>query len=92
MSEVDAIGEALGIAITTPLEQRMQVALDARTFKMTMLQDLERGKPLEFDAIYTSICEMRELAGIPTPMLDIFLPLMVLRARTAAKYQVARGT
>jgi 2-dehydropantoate 2-reductase len=92
MSEVDAIGEALGIAITTPLEQRMQVALDARTFKMTMLQDLERGKPLEFDAIYTSICEMRELAGIPTPMLDIFLPLMVLRARTAAKCQVARGT
>jgi 2-dehydropantoate 2-reductase len=87
MSEVDAIGEALGIAITTPLEERMQHALDAKTFKHTMLQDLERGKSMEFDAIYTSICEMRELAGIPTPMLDIFLPLMVLRIRTAAKGQ-----
>jgi 2-dehydropantoate 2-reductase len=85
MNEVDAIGEALGVEITTPLAQRMKIALDAGTFKMSMLMDLERGKPLEFDAIYTSICEMRELAGIPTPMLDIFLPLMVLRVRTASK-------
>jgi 2-dehydropantoate 2-reductase len=92
MSEVDAIGTALGIAIPTPLEQRMQLALNAKTFKMTMLQDLERGRPLEFDAIYTSICEMRELAGIPTPMLDIFLPLMFLRVRTAEKSRVERST
>jgi 2-dehydropantoate 2-reductase len=71
MREVDAIGEALGIAITTPLEQRMYHALDAGSFKHTMLQDLERGKPLEFDAIYTSICEMQELAGIITPVPNL---------------------
>jgi len=85
MSEVDAIGQELGVEITTSLEQRMKVALDAPAFKFSMLQDLERGKPLEFDAIHTSICEMRDLGGIPTPMLDILLPLLVLRARTAAK-------
>jgi 2-dehydropantoate 2-reductase len=91
MSEVDAIGEALGVAITKPLQSRMQLALDAKNFKHTMLQDLERGKPLEFQPIYDSICEVRDLAGIPTPMLDIFLPLMVLRVRAAIKDQAERG-
>jgi 2-dehydropantoate 2-reductase len=53
--------------------------------KMSMLQDLERGRPLEIDALADSIRTMREIAGVATPTIDLVLTLLRLRAGAAQK-------
>jgi 2-dehydropantoate 2-reductase len=52
-----------------------------------MLQDLERGRPMEIDALVTAVQELGRLAGIATPMIDTVLPLIQARARAAGLYR-----
>jgi len=47
-----------------------------------MLQDLERGRAMEIDPLVGVIQEMGRLTGIPTPVTDIVLALIRMRARS----------
>ena len=38
--------------------------------KMSMLQDLERGRSLEIDALVTALQELGHLTDVPTPLID----------------------
>ncbi|MHC1719739.1 MAG: ketopantoate reductase family protein [Clostridiaceae bacterium] len=40
------------------------------THKSSMLQDVEKGKPCEIDAINGVICEYGKMFGVPTPLND----------------------
>ncbi len=51
-----------------------------------MLQDLERGRPIEIDPLVTVVQEMGRLTEIPTPALDAVLALVAQRARIAGLY------
>jgi 2-dehydropantoate 2-reductase len=53
---------------------------------MSMLQDLERGRSLEIDALVTAVQEMGRLTGAPTPIIDAVLALVQERGRTAHLY------
>jgi 2-dehydropantoate 2-reductase len=48
-----------------------------------MLQDLEKGRPMEIDALVASVSELGRLTSVPTPTIDTLLALVRLRARTA---------
>jgi 2-dehydropantoate 2-reductase len=48
-----------------------------------MLQDLERGRPLEIDALVTSVQELGQRVGLPTPTIDTVLALTRQRAAMA---------
>jgi 2-dehydropantoate 2-reductase len=50
------------------------------------VQDLERGRPLEIDAMFTVPAEFGKMLDVPTPMLDLMVTLMKLRARAAGLY------
>ena len=50
------------------------------TFKMSMLQDVEHGKPVEIDALLTVTRDLGLLVGVPTPSIDSVLGLARLRA------------
>jgi 2-dehydropantoate 2-reductase len=52
-----------------------------------MLQDLERGRPMEIDPLVTVVKEMGRLTGIPTPALDTVLALVAQRAKIAGLYE-----
>jgi len=54
--------------------------------KTSMLQDLERGRPMEIDALVTAVQEMGRLVEVPTPTIDTVLALVRLRARVAGCY------
>ena len=82
--EADAVGERLGLAIPEPIDQRLQ-RTGATAHRMSMLQDLESGRALEFEVLAASYAEMRELAGLPTPTLDTVYGLMALRAAAHAR-------
>ena len=52
-----------------------------------MLQDLERRRSMEIDALVTVVQEMGQLTELPTPTIDIVLALVQQRARSAGLYQ-----
>lgn len=81
MKEAETVAEALGVEIPVPMEKRVTITLGAVHHKMSMLQDLERGRPIELDVLAESIATMRELAGLETPTIDAVLSLVRLRAR-----------
>jgi 2-dehydropantoate 2-reductase len=87
MTEAQAIGEALGVRFSVGLEQRIAGAAAVGPHRTSMLQDLERGRPMEIDALVTAVREMGDLAGVPTPTIDTVLALIQQRAREAGSYE-----
>jgi len=86
MVEAQAIGEALGVKFPFDVERRMDVAKAVGPHKPSTLQDLERGRPMEIDALLTAVQEMGALTGTPTPTIDLILTLVQQRARNAGLY------
>jgi 2-dehydropantoate 2-reductase len=81
MYEADAVAERLGVRqMPLSVDERIALARRAVGHKMSMLQDLERGRPLEHEVLFDSIMTMRGLAQIQTPTLDDVYALLRLRA------------
>jgi 2-dehydropantoate 2-reductase len=51
-----------------------------------MLQDLERGRSLEIDALVTAVQEIGRLVNVATPTIDAVLALVQERGRQAKLY------
>jgi 2-dehydropantoate 2-reductase len=51
-----------------------------------MLQDLERGRPMEIDALLGAVVELGRLTGKPIPLCEAVLALVRGRARQAGLY------
>jgi 2-dehydropantoate 2-reductase len=83
MDEADAVASTLGLRIPQDPMKRITMTLSAGDHKMSMLQDLEAGRPTELAILDTSIKAMSQLAQVPTPTLDAVLSLARLRAQTA---------
>ena len=54
--------------------------------KPSILQDYERGRPMEIDALITAPMAFAKNAGIATPMLDLMAGLATMRAREKGLY------
>jgi 2-dehydropantoate 2-reductase len=54
--------------------------------KSSMLQDFEAGRQMEVDPIIGCAHDFARAAGVPTPVLDVLLPLVRAKARTAGLY------
>jgi 2-dehydropantoate 2-reductase len=76
MTEAQAIGEALGVQFPIALDRRIEGAGKVGAHKTSMLQDLERGRPVEIDALVTAIQELGRLTHIATPTVDTVLALV----------------
>ena len=79
MLEGQALGEKLGVKFHVDVERRINGAVKVGAHKTSMLQDLERGRPMEIDPLVTVVQEMGRLAEVPTPTIDVVLPLLQLR-------------
>ena len=87
MAETQAVNEAHGIHIPSEMaDRRLAAAASTTGHKMSMLQDLERGRSMEIDPIVTVVQELGRLAGVKTPVIDVVLPLVQERARVAGLY------
>ncbi len=83
MLEAQAIGEKLGVKFSIDVDKRIAGAAAVGAHKTSMLQDLERGRPMEIDALVAAVQEMGALVGVATPTIDIVLALIRQRAKTA---------
>jgi 2-dehydropantoate 2-reductase len=83
MLEAKAVAELLGVRFRVDVERRIDGAGRVGAHKTSMLQDLERGRPLEIDALVTSVQELGQRVGLPIPTIDTVLALTRQRATVA---------
>lgn len=76
MLEAQAIGESLGVRFPIAVDRRIRGAGDVGEHKTSMLQDLERGRPMEIDALVSAVQELGRLTDKPTPTIDAVLALV----------------
>ena len=86
MEETREIAAALGIRLRVGIERRIDGAVAVGAHRTSMLQDLEKGRAMEIDALVTSVQELGRLVGVATPAIDIVLALVRQRAVTAGLY------
>jgi 2-dehydropantoate 2-reductase len=86
MLETQAIAETFGVKFRVDVERRIEGARKVGAHKTSMLQDLERGRPMEIDPLVSVVQEMGRLTQIPTPALDAVLALVAQRAKIAGLY------
>jgi len=89
MSEGMRVGEAYGARFAITIEERLHMAQRIGSAKVSMLQDLERGRPIESDAIVGAVCEFARRAGVPTPATDLICTLIRQRGMSAARARSA---
>ena len=77
MVEAREVAQALGVDVpASMIDRRLDAAAAMVGHKMSMLQDLERGRPLELRALVEAVQEAGCMTGVPTPMLDTVLTLV----------------
>ena len=87
MVEAQSVAQALGVRIPTEMmERRLNAAGSVVGHKISMLQDLERGRSLEIDALVTAVQELGRLVKVATPTIDAVLALVQERGRQAGLY------
>lgn len=86
MLEAQAIGEKLGVRFGVDVDKRIAGAAAVGEHKTSMLQDLQRGRPMEVDALLTAVQEIGCLVDVKTPTIDIVLALIQQRGWAAGNY------
>ena len=86
MVEAQTIAEKLGVKFPIDVDRRIDGGAAVGAHRTSMLQDLTAGRPMEIDALVTSVQELGRLTEVPTPTIDTVLALIRLRARTAGLY------
>lgn len=71
MTELAEVGASVGCPIIESGEDRMAVTARLGSFKTSMLQDVEAGRPIELEALLGAPREIARRTGILTPKLDL---------------------
>jgi 2-dehydropantoate 2-reductase len=82
LEEAQAIGQSC-----CPSVQRVTRAGPAPDHKPSLLQDFERGRPMEIDALVRAPAAFARAAGLSTPMLDLLAGLAIRQARDKGLYK-----
>ena len=81
--EAKAIARGLGVAIERAPRRPSGKTSSGAAHKPSMLQDYERGRPMEIEAQLNAPLELARAAKVHTPTLEVLVPLVA--AKAAAK-------
>jgi 2-dehydropantoate 2-reductase len=70
MIEAQQVAIALGEKFRIDVDQRIEGAAAVGEHKTSMLQDVERGRRTEVDAIVGAVAELGRIVGVATPQID----------------------
>jgi 2-dehydropantoate 2-reductase len=87
MREAQTIGEKLGVQFRVSLEKRINGAQAVGQHKTSMLQDVERGRPIEIEALVGSVLELGRITETPTPNIDAVYALTSLLAKKLQQHK-----
>src|SRR5260370_3004632 len=82
LEEAQAIGRSCYASV-----QRVTRSGPAPDHKPSLLQDFERGRPMEIDALVRAPAAFARAAGLSTPMLDLLAGLAIRQARDKGLYE-----
>jgi 2-dehydropantoate 2-reductase len=86
MTEAIAVGRHFGLEPGMTVEERIELGARLGEFKTSMLQDFEKGRPMELDTFLAAVVEMARLAGVATPAIETVQALVLHKARQAGLY------
>jgi 2-dehydropantoate 2-reductase len=81
MREGMAVSAHYGYPMPMTPDERIDLARQLGAAKISMLQDIERRRPLELAAVVGAVIELAELAGLPVPTLRMVHALAQAKAR-----------
>jgi 2-dehydropantoate 2-reductase len=84
-AEGAAIAQAVGCNPKIDIEAQLAFGLQS-SHKPSIVQDLELGRPMEIDAMFTAPLQLARMTGVATPTLDLLVSLAKVRARAAGLY------
>ncbi len=87
VAEVSATAAAHGV--TAKLDKELSIGAPGLNLphKPSMLQDLEKGRPLEIDAILCAVQDFARARAVATPNLDTVTALLIGRAMVMGLYR-----
>jgi 2-dehydropantoate 2-reductase len=83
MEESEIIARRIGVHFRVDISKRINGAASVGAHRTSMLQDLEKKRPIELDALLTVVQEMGRLVAVDTPTIDTVLALTKQMGRTA---------
>ncbi len=86
MEEAEIIARRIGAHFRVDIERRINGAASVGAHRTSMLQDLDKGRQIELDALLTVVQEMGRLVDVQTPAIDIVLALTKQMGRVAKVY------
>ena len=86
MLEAKAAAEKLGVRFGIDVDKRIAGGAEVGVHKTSMLQDLERGRPMEIDALLGAVVELGGVLNEAMPLCQAVLALVRERGRVAGCY------
>lgn len=86
MNEAKLVGEKIGISVTLSPEERNYTMFKLGPIRTSMLEDRDKGRPLELDPILASVVELAGLMQVEVPNMAILFGMSRLYARTNGLY------
>ena len=87
MAECQQVGEAVGARFSIDIERRINGAAKIIGHKPSTRHDIEQGRPMELDALTSTVLELARKLEIDTPMLDAIAALARLQGDVLGLYQ-----
>jgi 2-dehydropantoate 2-reductase len=84
MAEAQTVAERLGVQFKISIEQRIAGAEAVGAHKTSMLQDVERGRALELQALVGAVLELGQITGVVTPHIAAIHAVTALLGHTLA--------
>lgn len=88
MQEAEKIARRIGTHFRVGVERRIDGAAGVGAHRTSMLQDRDKGRPIELDALLTVVQEMGRLVDVDTPTIDVVLALTKQMGRVSGIYPV----
>ncbi len=86
MQEAEKIARRIGVHFRVDIERRINGAASVGAHRTSMLQDLDKGRPIELDALLTVVQELGRIVDVETPIIDAVLALTQQMGRVAGVY------
>lgn len=86
MAECKQVGEALGARFAVDIERRIDGGADIVGHKPSTRHDVEKGRPMELDALVCTVLELARRLEIPTPTMDAVAALVRMQGQVLGLY------
>jgi 2-dehydropantoate 2-reductase len=87
MLECKQVGEAVGARFAVDVERRIDGGAEIKGHKPSTRQDVEQGRPMELDALTSTVLELARRLDIETPTLDAVAALVRMQGVVLGLYE-----